>query len=261
MKIEPSGVCNDADFLRRVYLDLTGLPPSAEDVRVFLADTHPVREKRDAIIDKLIGDEVMALYLPMYGGFDEAAPVMLRHAAELLRAAGYGGEQPPFADVKDRMLFAEALETAKCFEEGVIESSAAANIGSIMGIGFPPNTGGAAQFMTGYEAADGRIGLTAFLDRADELAETYGDRFRPTAYLRDLAASPAELERLAAKLAALETTVKPFDGRGVPTGARFVKPELVAEVRFTEWTGAGRIRHPAYLGLRTDKSPAEITRE
>ena len=61
-------------------------------------------------------------------------------------------EQPPFADVKDRMLFAEALETAKCFEEGVIESSAAANIGSIMGIGFPPNTGGAAQFMTGYEA-------------------------------------------------------------------------------------------------------------
>ncbi len=105
-------------------------------------------------------------------------------------------EQPPFADVKDRMLFAEALETAKCFEEGVIESSAAANIGSIMGIGFPPNTGGAAQFMTGYEAAESstgsgqaaRIGLQAFLDRADELAETYGERFRPTAYLRDLAA-------------------------------------------------------------------------
>ena len=64
-------------------------------------------------------------------------------------------EQPEFADVKDRMLFIEALETARCFEEGVIESSAAANIGSIMGIGFPANTGGAAQFMTGYEAASG----------------------------------------------------------------------------------------------------------
>jgi 3-hydroxyacyl-CoA dehydrogenase/enoyl-CoA hydratase/3-hydroxybutyryl-CoA epimerase len=97
-------------------------------------------------------------------------------------------EQPPFADVKDRMLFAEALETARCFEEGVIESSAAANIGSIMGIGFPANTGGAAQFMTGYEAADGRIGLQAFLDRADQLAEAYGERFRPRDYLRDLAA-------------------------------------------------------------------------
>ena len=48
-------------------------------------------------------------------------------------------KQIPFQDIKDRMMFAEALETAKCFEEGVIESSAAANIGSIMGIGFPPN--------------------------------------------------------------------------------------------------------------------------
>jgi len=95
----------------------------------------------------------------------------------------------PFQDVKDRMLFAEALETAKCFEEGVLTSSAAANIGSIMGIGFPPNTGGAAQFMTGYEAASGEIGLQSFVARADELAAAYGDRFRPTAYLRDLAAS------------------------------------------------------------------------
>ena len=98
-------------------------------------------------------------------------------------------EQVPFQDIKDRMLFAEALETAKCFEEGVIESAAAANIGSIMGIGFPPMTGGAAQFMTGYEDAEtGEIGLAAFVKRADELAEKYGDRFQPTPYLRDLAA-------------------------------------------------------------------------
>jgi 3-hydroxyacyl-CoA dehydrogenase/enoyl-CoA hydratase/3-hydroxybutyryl-CoA epimerase len=103
-------------------------------------------------------------------------------------------EQIPFADVKDRLMFIEAIETAKCFEEGVIESSAAANIGSIMGIGFPANSGGAAQFMTGYQAVDehgdgvGPIGLDAFLVRADELADRYGERFRPTAYLRDLAA-------------------------------------------------------------------------
>jgi 3-hydroxyacyl-CoA dehydrogenase/enoyl-CoA hydratase/3-hydroxybutyryl-CoA epimerase len=103
-------------------------------------------------------------------------------------------EQIPFADVKDRLMFIEALETAKCFEEGVIESAAAANIGSIMGIGFPANSGGAAQFMTGYQAVDehgegvGPIGLEAFLARADELADRYGERFRPTAYLRELAA-------------------------------------------------------------------------
>jgi len=95
--------------------------------------------------------------------------------------------QPPFADIADRMLFAEALETAKCFEEGVIESAAAANIGSIMGIGFPPLTGGAAQFMTGYEGVDGSIGLAAFLARADELTEKYGDRFAPTPRLREMA--------------------------------------------------------------------------
>jgi hypothetical protein len=55
MKIEPSGVCSDADFLRRVYLDLAGTPPTSEEVRAFLADTTPMREKRDAIIEKLIG--------------------------------------------------------------------------------------------------------------------------------------------------------------------------------------------------------------
>ncbi|MGZ4446335.1 MAG: 3-hydroxyacyl-CoA dehydrogenase NAD-binding domain-containing protein [Nocardioides sp.] len=96
----------------------------------------------------------------------------------------------PFQDVKDRLLFVEAIETAKCFEEDVITSAAAANIGSIMGIGFPPNTGGAAQFMTGYQDPndqDAPIGLAAFVARADELAEKYGDRFRPTAYLRNLA--------------------------------------------------------------------------
>ena len=101
-------------------------------------------------------------------------------------------EQIPFRDIKDRMLFAEALETAKCFEEGVITSAAAANIGSIMGIGFPPMTGGAAQFMTGYqdpEDSSADIGLAAFVKRADELAERYGDRFQATAYLRDLAES------------------------------------------------------------------------
>ncbi|WP_372735308.1 3-hydroxyacyl-CoA dehydrogenase NAD-binding domain-containing protein [Nocardioides sp.] len=99
-------------------------------------------------------------------------------------------EQIPFQDVKDRMLFAEALETAKCFEEGVIESAAAANIGSIMGIGFPPQTGGAAQFMSGYvDSETGEIGLASFVKRADELAAAYGDRFAPTDYLRELAAS------------------------------------------------------------------------
>ncbi|MSU22572.1 MAG: DUF1549 domain-containing protein [Opitutus sp.] len=55
MKILPSGLCDDADFLRRVYLDLTGLPPTAAEVREFLADASAPRVKRDAVIDRLIG--------------------------------------------------------------------------------------------------------------------------------------------------------------------------------------------------------------
>jgi len=97
-------------------------------------------------------------------------------------------EQYPLQDMKDRMLFREAIETAKCFEEGVVTSAAHANIGSIFGIGFPPMTGGAAQFITGYDAADGSYGIEAFLKRADELADKYGEQLRPTQYLRDMAA-------------------------------------------------------------------------
>ena len=55
MQIEPSGLCTDSDFLRRIYLDLTGAPPTAEEIRTFLADTTPTRVKRDAVIDRLIG--------------------------------------------------------------------------------------------------------------------------------------------------------------------------------------------------------------
>lgn len=89
-----------------------------------------------------------------------------------------GSSTPPLQDMIDRMLFAEALETQKCFDEGVITTTADANIGSIMGIGFPPWTGGAAQFVTGYPG-----GKEAFVARAKELAAKYGDRFNPPASL------------------------------------------------------------------------------
>lgn len=55
MKILPSELCTDEDFLRRVYLDLTGLPPTADEVRTFLADGRATRVKRDEVIDRLIG--------------------------------------------------------------------------------------------------------------------------------------------------------------------------------------------------------------
>jgi len=88
------------------------------------------------------------------------------------------GVDVPLRDIQERYLFNMALETARCFEEGVIESSAAANIGSIMGIGFPPLYGGTVQYMVGYEG-----GLAGFVARARELAAAYGERFEPPASL------------------------------------------------------------------------------
>jgi 3-hydroxyacyl-CoA dehydrogenase/enoyl-CoA hydratase/3-hydroxybutyryl-CoA epimerase len=95
-------------------------------------------------------------------------------------------EPADIEDLKDRYLFIEAIETAKCFEEGVIESAAAANIGSIMGIGYPALTGGTVQFMQGYDGPAGR-GLTGFVARAEQLAQKYGERFAPTERLREMA--------------------------------------------------------------------------
>ena len=53
----------------------------------------------------------------------------------------------------------------------------------------------------------------------------------------------------------------PFAAGRVPKGVRFVDPDLVVEVRFTEWTAAGNIRHPTFLGVRSDKDPREVRRE
>jgi 3-hydroxyacyl-CoA dehydrogenase/enoyl-CoA hydratase/3-hydroxybutyryl-CoA epimerase len=80
--------------------------------------------------------------------------------------------------MKERMLFAEALETVKCFDEGVLRSVEDANIGSIMGIGFPAWTGGVVQYVEGYPG-----GVAGFVARARQLAERYGDRFLPPASL------------------------------------------------------------------------------
>jgi bifunctional non-homologous end joining protein LigD len=71
-------------------------------------------------------------------------------------------------------------------------------------------------------------------------------------------ASIAELERLFERC---ERDTSPFERGRVPKGVHFVEPVLVVEVRFTEWTSAGNIRQPTFLGMRTDKDPREVVRE
>jgi 3-hydroxyacyl-CoA dehydrogenase/enoyl-CoA hydratase/3-hydroxybutyryl-CoA epimerase len=99
------------------------------------------------------------------------------------------GHEIPFEDMKERMLFAEALETVKCFDEGVLRSVPDANIGSIMGIGFPPWTGGVIQYINGYEG-----GVAGFVARARQLAERYGDHFLPPASLVEKAEKGEKFE-------------------------------------------------------------------
>jgi 3-hydroxyacyl-CoA dehydrogenase / enoyl-CoA hydratase / 3-hydroxybutyryl-CoA epimerase len=89
-------------------------------------------------------------------------------------------------DLEERMMFAEALETVKCVDEGVIESVADANIGSIFGIGFPAWTGGVLQYVNQYGDSVRHPetgGPAAFVARARELAAQYGPRFEPPASL------------------------------------------------------------------------------
>ncbi|WP_298180510.1 3-hydroxyacyl-CoA dehydrogenase NAD-binding domain-containing protein [Saccharomonospora sp.] len=96
----------------------------------------------------------------------------------LREAFNSGSGDVPFKDLQERMLFAEALETVKCFDEGVLNSVEDANIGSIFGIGFPAWTGGVVQYMNSYEG-----GLKGFVARARELAQRYGSHFEPPASL------------------------------------------------------------------------------
>jgi 3-hydroxyacyl-CoA dehydrogenase / enoyl-CoA hydratase / 3-hydroxybutyryl-CoA epimerase len=82
-------------------------------------------------------------------------------------------------ELSERMLVIESVESARCVEEGVLITTADANIGSIMGIGFPPWTGGVLQYINGYPA-----GVAGFVARADEFAGKYGQRFEPNPLLR-----------------------------------------------------------------------------
>lgn len=70
------------------------------------------------------------------------------------------------------------------------------------------------------------------------------------------------LQRLGKQLAQLETATSPFVGDGLPRrGVHWVKPNLVPQIRFSEWTPGGKLRHPRFVGLREGKGPKEVVKE
>jgi len=100
---------------------------------------------------------------------------------ELAKIFGREGIAWDIEEMKDRLLYRQAIETSRCLEEGVLTTVHDANVGSIFGIGFPAWTGGALQFVNS-------VGIAKFVTRADQLAGKYGERFAPPRLLRDKAA-------------------------------------------------------------------------
>jgi 3-hydroxyacyl-CoA dehydrogenase/enoyl-CoA hydratase/3-hydroxybutyryl-CoA epimerase len=89
-------------------------------------------------------------------------------------------QQPDVEEVKKRVLYRQALEAARCMEEGVVTTAAEADLGSILGWGFPAWTGGTLSFID-------TVGIRPFVAECDRLARRYGKRFKPSKWLRERA--------------------------------------------------------------------------
>ncbi|MEQ1887701.1 MAG: 3-hydroxyacyl-CoA dehydrogenase NAD-binding domain-containing protein [Alphaproteobacteria bacterium] len=89
--------------------------------------------------------------------------------------------QPDVEELKKRFLYVQALDTARCFEEGVLTDVRDADVGAIQGWGFAPYTGGPLSMID-------TIGAAEFVRECDRMAQAYGERFAPNKLLREMAA-------------------------------------------------------------------------
>jgi 3-hydroxyacyl-CoA dehydrogenase/enoyl-CoA hydratase/3-hydroxybutyryl-CoA epimerase len=106
----------------------------------------------------------------LWSGLSELAPVKINDSTPEL-----------VEDQKRRLLYRQAVEVARCWEEGVIDDPREADVGAILAWGFAPWTGGPITLID-------QTGLKAFVEQADKYAALYGDRFSPPQLLRDMAA-------------------------------------------------------------------------
>jgi 3-hydroxyacyl-CoA dehydrogenase/enoyl-CoA hydratase/3-hydroxybutyryl-CoA epimerase len=111
------------------------------------------------------------------GGFYEYSSEGKQLWPELAQHYPLAAAQPEAEEVRTRLLYIQALETARCVEAGVVQEPADADIGSILGIGFPAWTGGTLSFID-------TIGLPAFVAECAALAQRHGPRFQPSEWLK-----------------------------------------------------------------------------
>ncbi|MDT0509602.1 3-hydroxyacyl-CoA dehydrogenase NAD-binding domain-containing protein [Novosphingobium sp. MMS21-SN21R] len=116
------------------------------------------------------------------GGFYEYPQAGGKHLwAGLAQEFPVAETQPDQEELKKRFLYSQANETAQTFEEGVLETPEDADLGAIYGWGFPAWTGGTLSYID-------TVGIAAFVAESDRLAQLYGPRFAPSAWLRAKAA-------------------------------------------------------------------------
>jgi 3-hydroxyacyl-CoA dehydrogenase/enoyl-CoA hydratase/3-hydroxybutyryl-CoA epimerase len=100
--------------------------------------------------------------------------------AELMPVTTKDADATLIEEIRTRLLYRQAVEAARCFEEGVIVDPREADVGAILGWGFAPWTGGPISLIDG-------VGAKAFVETCDRLAQQYGKRFAPPALLREMA--------------------------------------------------------------------------
>lgn len=124
----------------------------------------------DAVLDRMLALERLGRSAGA-GFYDYPSDGPKRLWPGLAEAFG-GHAEVPLDDLKDRLLAIQALESVRILDEGILNSVAEANIGSLFGLGYPAWTGGVLQYIN-------QCGLDAFVGRVKDLAERYGERFEP----------------------------------------------------------------------------------
>ena len=145
------------------------------------AEGKPVVVHPSYEVLKVVGEENGREGKKMGKGFYEYPENGEKHLwPKLLEIFPPKAEQPPLQDLIDRLMFIQANESAKCYEENVVRSVSDTNVGSIFGWGFAPQHGGTLQFINA-------MGADTFVERSRELAKQYGERFEPAKIVVEMA--------------------------------------------------------------------------
>jgi 3-hydroxyacyl-CoA dehydrogenase/enoyl-CoA hydratase/3-hydroxybutyryl-CoA epimerase/enoyl-CoA isomerase len=168
-------------------LDVVGLDTAVHAQAVMAAGFDRMKLDIDTVIDKLFEQKDLGqksgsgfyLYEPDKRG----KPKKLPNPATEQLAASMASASKEFEDeeIVQRMMIAMCMETIRCLEDGVVNTAIEADMGLVLGIGFPPFRGGALRYVDS-------LGLSQFCDIADKYADL-GELYQPTAKLRDMASA------------------------------------------------------------------------